>query len=240
MVTKTRLNEYVFEQGEGIGELWRLPYNQMPDYDGIPWLRRYAVGSDVSEGLGLSYSVAYVIDRLLDELVFRLRSNRTDAYEWAKLLYALSCYYDRALLCVERTGAGQTVVKELMKLGAPQYQKLIPGTAADQQVSAQIGWSESEQAKQDMSEDLRNWFGQTKGTVYCPFLLDEASTWIKHEGSRRLGPEEGKLGDCVIGAGMTIEASIFLGPSPEKTKAPVKGWLARAIKESGAESARVM
>jgi hypothetical protein len=240
-IIKTRMNEYDFEEDKkGIGELWRVPYNQEEKYDGRPWLRRYCIGSDVSEGLGLSYSVAYVLDRLYDEFVFRLRSNRVDAYEWSKLLFNLSNYYDRALLCVERTGAGQTVVKELMKVGAPQYQRLIPGSASDTQVSTEIGWSESQQSKFDMSEDLKNWYASTKGTVYCPVLLDESATWIKHEGSMRLGPEEGKLGDCVIAAGMTIEASIFLGRKPEKTEAPVTGWLAKVHKEYDKQRPRVM
>lgn len=240
-IIKNKFKEYDWEEDQhGVGTLWRVPYNQAPDYDGLPWLRRYAIGSDVSEGLGQTYSVAYVLDRLLDELVFRLRSNRVDAYEWSILLFNLSNYYDRALLCVERTGAGQTVVKELMKLNAPQYQKLVPGSASDNQVSTEIGWSESQQSKYDMSEDLKNWFAITKGTVYCSYLLDEAATWIKHEGSMRLGPEEGKLGDCVIAAGMTIEASNFLGGKPEKTEAPVTGWLARVHKEYDRERPRVM
>ena len=241
MIIKNRVKEYDFEEDKtGVGELWRVPYRLETGYDGLPWLRRYCIGSDVSEGLGLSYSVAYVLDRHLDEFVYRLRSNRIDAYEWSKLLHLLSCYYDNALLCVERTGAGQTVVKELMKLGAPQYQKLIPGTTADKQVGAEMGWSENEQSKNDMSEDLRNWFATTKGTVYCPILLDEAATWIKYEGSKRIGPEEGKLGDCVIAAGMTIEASIFLGGSPEKVKAPITGWLAKVHKEYDSARPRVM
>jgi hypothetical protein len=241
VIIKNKMKEYEFEQDKhGIGELWRVPYNIEPKYDGLPWLRRYCVGSDVSEGLGLSYSVAYVMDRLLDEFVYRLRSNRVDAYEWSRLLYSLSCYYDRALLCVERTGAGQTVVKELLKLGAPQYQRLIPGTTSKTQVGVDVGWAESEQSKNDMSEDLRNWYGTTKGTIYCPILLDESATWISHEGTRRIGPEEGKLGDCVVAAGMTIEASIFLGSSPEKTVAPVTGWLGRVHKEYDRGRARVM
>jgi len=240
-IVKNRMNEYDFQMDKsGIGELWRVPYNQAPDYDGLPWLRRYCIGSDVSEGLGLSYSVAYVMDRLLDEFVFRLRSNRVDAYEWSKLLFNLSNYYDRALLCVERTGAGQTVVKELMNLGAPQYQRMVAGSASETQIGAEIGWSESQQAKYDMSEDLKNYYAQTKGTVYCPVLLDESATWIKYEGSMKLGPEEGKLGDCVIAAGMTIEASIFLGGKPEKVEAPVTGWLARVHKEHDKARPRVM
>lgn len=240
-VITNKFKEFEFEEdANGAGELWRYPYNLLSDYDGLPWLKRYCIGSDVSEGLGLSYSVAYVMDRLLNEFVFRLRSNRIDAYTWAEMLYSLSCFYDNALLCVERTGAGQTVVKRLMELGAPQYQRLIPGTAAEKQVGSELGWQENEQSKNDMSEDLRNWYATTKGTVYDPVLLDESSTWIKHEGSKRIGPEEGKLGDCVIGAGMTIEADIFLGGKPKKTKATVTGWLKRVHDKYDREKARVM
>lgn len=236
-VVKTKLNEYEFEQDDkGILSLWRRPYNQIQGYDGIPYSRRYCMGADVSEGLGLSYSVAYVLDRLRHEFACRLRSNRIDAWTWANLLHSLSLYYDNALICVERTGAGQTTIKRLMDVNANQYMQLIEGTASTDPVTERFGWTETEQGKYDLSEDLRNWFATTKGAVWDPILLDECSTWIKHEGSRRIGPEDGKLGDCVIAAGLAVQASRFLGGSPKKMEPEQKGWLWRA--EQKAKKAR--
>jgi hypothetical protein len=200
---------------KGIIEVWEHPYSRQKDYAGAIWTHRFAMGSDVSEGLGLSYSVAYVIDRLTDQIVARIRSNTVDAFEWAGMLHDLSKYYDNALLCVERTGAGQTTVKELQNLKANQYIEIISGKAGNP-VTKQLGWGETHQKKHELCGDLKEWLKTTEGGFNCPYLLDESSTWIRHENGR-LGPEAGKLGDCVIAAGLTIQASQFLRGMPKES-----------------------
>ncbi len=244
---KNRDEEIEFAQAQkGIMEVWRFPYHLVSGWDEVPWTKRYCIGSDVSEGLGQTYSVAYVYDRLLQELVARIRSNRTDAHTWANLLWQLSQYYcfgrpagewyeqENALLCVETTGAGQTTVKRLEDLGANLYmQQTAP--KAGSELTKRFGWHESNQAKHDLSEDLRNWFRHTKGRVYDQTLLDECGTWILHEGGR-IGPEdETKLGDCVIGAGLAIQADYFMEGKPKQIDPPLAGWQAR-LKE-GKQSA---
>ena len=200
---------------KGIIEVWEAPYSSQDGYKGAIWTQRYAIGSDVSEGLGLSYSVAYVLDRVTDQVVARIRSNLVDAYEWAGMLHDLSKYYDNALLCVERTGAGQTTVKQLQNVNSNQYIEIISGKAGNP-VTKQFGWGETHQKKHELCGDLKEWFKSTEGGFNCPHLLDESSTWIRHENGR-LGPEEGKLGDCVIAAGLTIQASQFLSGMPEES-----------------------
>jgi len=217
------------DDSKGPVEVWRYPYNQIDGYDGLPWINRYAIGSDVSEGLGLSYSVGYVLDRLLDEIICRVRSNRIPAHKWAEILFNLSRYYDNALLCVERTGAGLTVVQILNEMGAEQYIETIQGKIGTP-LTKKLGWGETDQKKHDLSEALRNWYSTTSGGFYCPYLFDESSTWIQTEGSRRLGPEDGALGDCVIAGGLTVIASEWLGGRPIKTKEPVSGWLKKIQK----------
>lgn len=225
-------------------EVWRWPYYLVEGWDNNHWTRRYCMGSDVSEGLGASYSVGYVMDRGLDEFVARLRSNRIDAYQWADMLYLLSEWYcscrdwtrlggvsrETALICAENTGAGQTTVKRLAQLGAQQYLRMIEGQQGGGHTTV-YGWSESQQAKQDLSEDLRTWFRLMRGTLYDAVLVDEASTWIRHEGSMKIGPEEGHFGDCVIGAGCTIQASHFIGRGPERIKPPDTGYMAKYIEK---------
>ena len=203
------------KENNGIIEVWELPYRSQPGYDGAIWADRYAIGSDVSEGLGLSYSVAYVIDREQDRLIARMRSNLIDAYEWANMLYDLSLWYDGALLCVERTGAGQTTVKRLHTLRARQYIEKVSGKAGNP-MTKNFGWGETHQKKHELCGDLKQWFRTTDGGFNCPYLLDEASTWIRHENGK-LGPEDGKLGDCVIAAGLTLQASQFLTKTPESS-----------------------
>jgi len=221
------------EDENGIITIWRYPYYLHKDWGGRYWTKRYGAGADISEGLGQSYSVGYIIDRKLDELVARIRTNRLDAVEFAEQLWLLSQWYrsgrkeggyENALICAERTGAGQTTVKELHKKGANQYVKIIPDRVGNT-VSTQLGWSESEQAKHELCGDLKNWFRITKGGFYCPILVDEASTTIKHEGTRKIGPEDNtKFWDCVVAAGCTIQASYFLGGAPEEIKPSLTGW----------------
>ena len=233
------------QEARGILEVWRWPYHMTANHDDVPWTNRYCMGSDVSEGLGASYSVAYVKDRRTDEYVARMRSNRIDAYEWANQLILMSEFYNHAheagewfepetaLICVETTGAGQTTVKRLKSKGARQYIQLAPGKVGSELIK-RFGWHESEQAKEDLSEDLRHYFKHTFGHVYCLVLIEECSTWIKHEGSRRIGPEDDtKLGDCVIAAGLTEQASMFLGGSPKPIKPPVTGWKKEYLNKEG-------
>jgi hypothetical protein len=220
--------EQIVERGPYIFTLWRYPYFLTSGWNGEYWANRYAMGSDVSEGQGRSYSVAYVIDRLIDEFVCRIRSNRVDAVDWAKYLNTLSEYYanyhygdtlhsirrERAMICVERTGAGLTTVKELEKVGANQYVRQLYGKRGDS-TTDMIGWHEDQQAKHLLCGDLKNWYRTCRGHVYDATLLDESSTTIEHEDGRRIGPEKGEERDCVVAAGCTVQASLQLGGPPE-------------------------
>ena len=204
---------YFEPQANGIVEMWKNPYIIAPGWDGQYWQRRYCLGSDVSEGVGQSYSVAYIMDRDQDEFVCKIKSNRIDAHLWAEALAMASEYYDRALITVERTGAGQTTVKRLEEMRANQSVKIVPGKV-DGGLSGDFGWNETRQSKHELCGDLRRWLKEMRGTIWDAELLGQCQTWIQDE-MGRLGPEEGKLGDCVIGAGCTIQSHQFLG-APEK------------------------
>ncbi len=202
----------------GTVTIWRRPYYLADDWDGTDWERRYAIGSDISEGLGLTYSSAYVLDRLTDEIVCRVYSNKIDASDWAVVLYILSLYYRNAhlpsLICPELTGAGQTTAKELLKLRAQLYRKILPAKAG-KQVSQRIGWPETRQSKQDLAESLKQWFKETTSDIPCSILITEAATFILRDGGG-VGHEDGKMDDCVIAMGCTLQASFFLGGSPKQ------------------------
>lgn len=190
----------------GILEVWKDP---------IPgWRHRYAVGADVSEGLGNTYSVAYVMDRVTDEIVARMRSNRVDAHRWAEMINDLADYYGRALVCPERTGAGQTTIKRLRELDANLYVR-IKAEKSGHGVMKVYGWEESRNSKHELAADLRAWLKHTENMVPCATLLDECSTFIKHEDGG-LGHEDGKFDDCVIAAGLMLQAARFVSQEAEK------------------------
>ena len=230
------------EDKKGIVEIWRYPYHLVEGWDGVYWTDRYAAGSDVSEGLGQSNSVAYVIDRSLDELVCKVCSNRLDAVEWAEQCKLLTEYYcsatdesgtpKDALICVERTGAGQTTVKELSKVNANQYVREVTGKIGSG-MTKEFGWHESEQSKHLLCGDLKAWFRNTTGGFYDGQLIDEASTTIKYEGSNRIGPEDGKMWDTVVSAGCAIQASMFVARMPMRLEPKEETWLDRLQREGG-------
>ena len=223
------------DRGPHIITIWRYPYWLVEDWDGVYWADRYCLGTDVSEGQGRSFSVAYVMDRYLDELVCRVRSNRVDAVDWAKYMWVTSQYYTNfyietsraglklgrlpALICVEKTGAGITTVKELSKVGANQFIRQVFDKRGDS-TTDNIGWHESRQMKHVLCGDLKQWYKTCRGHVYDQILLDESSTTIQHE-SEEIGPEKGKMWDCVVGAGCALQASNQLGGPASRLEVPV-------------------
>jgi hypothetical protein len=214
--------DYEFKPMDGIIELWRYPYWLVEGWDQCHYTYRYCIGSDISEGLGQDYSVAYVYDRLLHEFVCRARANRIDAYQWGDLLYSLSLYYENACICAERTGAGQTTVKRLVELDANQYVRLTSGKVGSE-LTREFGWHTSAQSKHELCGDLKEWFRSTDGLVYCATLIDEASTFIRTE-SGTLDHEEGKYSDCIIAAGCAIQVDKYIGEKPKKVVVESEGW----------------
>ena len=225
------------EEPNGILEIWRYPYNLIDGYDGVPYRDRYCIGTDVSEGLGQSNSVAYVKDRLFDEPVAKLKSNRVDADEWGKLLHQLSQYYlecdvtgpGPSRICVERNGAGLTTIKRLSKLMSNQYLRIIPDKVGPG-VTKQMGWPQTAQAIHEFCGDLKRWFGKTKGTVYDALLLEEAGMTILHQGTLhhggRIGPlDETHYWDHVVAMGMTEQCDLSIGVKPKRIEPGPTGWL---------------
>ena len=231
------------EDKHGPVRIWRYPYELVDGWDGTYFTHKYAIGSDVSEGLGQTFSTGYVMDRGRDELVAKIKSNRIDAVEWAEQLHLLALYYGdfrdvtqernfrvermTSLVCVEVTGSGQTTVKELIKKKVNQYVRVVPDKVGSG-LTKQYGWPESQTAKYELAGDLKQYFKSTKGTIHDAELIDQASIFIRNENGR-LGHEEGvnKFDDDVIGAGLTIQASLYLGAGPEKITPPVTGWRGR-------------
>jgi hypothetical protein len=202
-------DQYIFEPEErGIVEVWEHPAKN--------WSNRYAIGSDISEGTNNTASVAYVYDRSGCKYVARMRSSKVDADDWARLLIDLAKYYGNAYIGPERTGAGITTVIALQKAKYPfLYFRQRPGSMKGEYV-LEYGWPETNEQKQILADDLRRYMRDTMTDVPCALLLDECSTFIRHDNGR-LAHEEGKLDDCVIAAGISIQVSQLM-PTYENLK----------------------
>lgn len=204
------------EDSRGIVEIWTPHYTKQANWDGLEWVDRYGVGSDVSEGLGATSSTAYVFDRHTDEFVAKMSSNRVDAYEWAIMLKFIANYYNNAghnaCICAEKTGAGQTTVKKLKNDRQRQY-VTIKADQTTHKPTKVYGWNETNNSKHEMSGDLKTYFKNTTGVVRCATLIDECSTYIKHDNGK-IGHEDGKKDDHVIGAGLALQScNMYQGPA---------------------------
>lgn len=185
---------------KGILTVWAPP-------EADKWANRYALGSDVSEGLGAAYSVGYVFDRVESRFVARLRSNKVAADIWADMLSDLGEWYGNAMLCPERNGAGITTINRLETISYPaMFYRKRPGKVKGEYVM-EYGWLQTNENKQLLSDELKRYFRDGFAEVPCQILLDEASTYIRNDDGR-LGHEEGKFDDCVIAGGLAIQASV--------------------------------
>jgi len=201
-------NGYRFQEDQrGILEIWD------PPKAGHEF--RYCIGSDVSEGLGNTYSAAYVYDRVNLCFVARLRSNKIEADIWAQRLIELATLYNQAMIGVERNGAGITTVNYLKGNYYNLFYRRRPGRLKDEYVN-EYGWLETEENKQILADDLKRYFREIATRVPCAFLLDECSTFIRHENGR-LAHEQGKLDDCVIAAGIALQVSAQLPAARDLT-----------------------
>lgn len=197
---------------KGTLEVWDEPDNT--------YTNRYAIGSDVSEGLGDTFSVAYVYDRMEHKFVARLRSSRIDADVWATRLAELGTYYGSAMIGPERNGAGITTVIHLQEIYQNLFYRKKPGKMKGQYV-LEYGWSQTNENKQVLADELKRHFRLIFTACPCGILLDEASTFIRHENGK-IGHEEGKYDDCVIAAGLSLQVSLLMGEMEDMTPKPKK------------------
>lgn len=218
------------EDRKGILEVWRFPYPLVKTWDSLQWRNRYTIGSDISEGLGQDYSVAYVFDRHLKQFIARMRSNKIDSHTWGQLLIRLSQWYDNAFIVPERNGCGISVCKYLGDKNANVYANTMPAKVGSG-LTKVIGWIESKNPKYDICGDLKNFFATTKQPVYDSLLLSECSTFIKTD-SERLEADAGFHDDMVIAAALAIQGHYFLESPPDTIKPEIGGWLKRE-KEKG-------
>lgn len=224
-IRKNQNGEYEFHKDKrGIVQIWRYPYNLVEGWDECPWLRRYSIGSDIGEGLGGDWSIAYVYDRALREYVAVMASNKVDAYHWGDRLHALSLWYDNALLVPERNGAGITAIQRLIELKANLYVRELDNEIG-KAVGKQYGWLETTSSKMLICGYLKHHLTQ-KRPVYDQALLDECGSFIYDEERGKLEAEPGAHDDRVIAGALALAGDLYLPPA-EKVKPEPTGWLKR-------------
>lgn len=203
----------------GIWEFWKFPYHLHPDFKenhDPHWLDRYCIGTDVSQGLGQDYSVMYVMDRKGWDLIARCRTNRVDEDEWGYELYKAAAYFrdleQPALVTPARRGA-TNAIKRLEKLGFRNFYVRQVADVTGHGMTNQIGFLETEESKKELAGDLRTYLRTTRARVYDALLLDECSTYIRHDNGK-LGAEEGHHDDCVVAGACAVQGDLWLERPP--------------------------
>lgn len=207
----------VFDKSrKGILEIWRWPKSG--------WHNRYCIGSDVGEGLGGNFSVAYVFDRHTMEFVARLRSNQVEADKWGNpLLFHLAMYYQKGKIGVERNGPGISTVGPLSKVYNNLFTMRREGRTKGSYTNI-IGWLTTDESKQVLASNLKKYFRDEAPYVPCPYLLDECSSFVVKDGGK-IEAEQGAFDDCVMAAGIALQVSKSMGAcvNMEEEKDD-KGW----------------
>ena len=206
------------EDRRGIIEIWAWPKKD--------WLNRYAIGSDVGEGTGGSYSVAYVYDRIEEVYVARMRSNRIAADIWGQHLIYLAIYFGglTTMLGPEKMGPGISTVQYLQRKHWPKlYMRRRAGRVSGTWTS-EVGWYMTDEMKRLAANRLHMYFRDVWSVMPCQLLLDECATFIEYEGGKGLGAEPGANDDCVDAAMITLQVSLQM-PAPETVQEKhEKGW----------------
>jgi hypothetical protein len=90
----------------------------------------YAIGVDVSGGVGRDYAVIFCISRLTLQTVCIYRSNTVSPIQLADYIYDMSVTYNNALVLVESNNYGLATIQELLYQGFHRFWK-DPHTGKD-------------------------------------------------------------------------------------------------------------
>ena len=137
---------------------------------------RYAIGADVSEGVGLDSSTAYVIDFTNGEIVAEFVSNKIEPDLFAYELRNYAMIYGNCLVAVERNSCGLTTVSKLNELGVRQYYEEEKESGRDQPTK-RLGWRTTSRSKPLMCFELKDALNEKLLKINSNPLYKELKTY---------------------------------------------------------------
>ena len=105
----------------------------------------YAIGVDVSAGVGRDYSVFYIISKKTYSIVYMLRSNEINPTYLAQRIVDAATTYNNALVLIESNNFGNVVLNEILHLG---YHRIWKEDGKD--------WITTSKSKTAMFENLKD------------------------------------------------------------------------------------
>lgn len=136
---------YFMRNEEGIFQCWKEPERG----------HKYVIGADIAEGLEHGdFSVAQVIDKNDGLLVAKIRTNELDPTEFAREVYRLGYYYNRAFVGIESNNHGLTTVSALNRWNYPFLYRRHVIDERRQRKTPKLGWLTTAKTKPFMIDEL--------------------------------------------------------------------------------------
>lgn len=168
--------------------------------------KRYYIGGDFSEGLSgkHDYSVIEVFD-INGFQCAEFRTNKVKPYIMAEILWRLGLYFNRALMCIERASAGQTIISKLVE--EYRYMNMVRYKYFDRargKRSSKWGWETSQTSKPKMINDFVEMFETGQMCINSKELLNEMKVFQSEDG--KMGAVVGSHDDTVMATALAIIA----------------------------------
>lgn len=200
-----------------------------------PQHRTYAMGIDISAGMGASNSTCCVIDTETMEQVGEWASSTVSPEEFARQMAAAGFWWGgssgMAFMAWEANGVGgvfgKTVVETLMY---PWVYYHTEEGRKDRAPTDKFGWTSNRQRKQDLLNVLRAAMARNDLAVRSEALLDECKRYVVGPSGEYMpsilvddGEARATHGDRVIGAGVAWYARERMGRCPPPEREAPKG-----------------
>lgn len=197
---------------DGAFKLW-LPL----DINGNPPAGRYALGGDVSTGLGGDYtSNSSLIGVNIDtgEQVLAYACNTTEPSDFADLAVGIAQWLHNAYLGWEHNGPGSAFTKRVIQLKYGNVYRRTSHSKKSKRKTKEIGWWTDDRTKPAMFADIARTVRASEIIIKDDLLRDEFKQYIyingkiEHASSLITDDDSSKgkaHGDRVIGLGVAIE-----------------------------------
>jgi hypothetical protein len=163
----------------------------------------FAVGADVSLGVGKDYSTAVVINARR-EVCAVYRNNTIDPSQFGDLLFYLGRYYNNALLAVESNSMGIATLNRLTQMGYVNmyYQTKMANVSKEE--GTRIGWRTTSASKPAIIGFLKNAIEQEDIWIPSRVIIGELMNYVADD-SGKTNAIVGQNDDTVIALAIALE-----------------------------------
>ena len=160
----------------------------------------YAMGGDVSGGVGKDYSVIEIICCETGEQVYEYTNNKIDPESFGELIYQVGKEWGFPYVCIENNNHGILTLATLTKL-YPFAKMYSQKPTKDGDPALKYGRATNKRTKPLYIGRLRADLARSEVIVYSTVLNKELSTFVEHEDGS-LGAQDGCHDDTVIALAM--------------------------------------